>query len=110
MSHLSSKCLDMVKLFISIDNACYPETLGKMLAINAPWLATTGWGLVKGWLDPRAFSLSCALLLCPVMMIVMMMRSILTSASPLCFPAAFYSYIPHFLSPSISLLLPSLCP
>jgi hypothetical protein len=53
MTQLSSKCLDQLKLFIEVDNCCYPETLGKMLAINAPWIAVTGWGLVKGWLDPR---------------------------------------------------------
>ncbi len=46
-------CLDQVKLFISTDNVCYPETLGKMLVINAPWLATTTWSMVKGWLDAR---------------------------------------------------------
>jgi hypothetical protein len=24
---------------VALDNACYPEVLGKMLVINAPWLA-----------------------------------------------------------------------
>jgi CRAL/TRIO domain len=36
-----------------MDNVCYPETLGKLLVINAPWIAVNSWGLVKSWLDPR---------------------------------------------------------
>lgn len=30
----------------------YPERLGKMYLINAPWGFSTVWGVVKGWLDP----------------------------------------------------------
>lgn len=36
-----------------LDNTCYPETLGKMLVINAPYLAVQTWGLVSRWLDKR---------------------------------------------------------
>jgi hypothetical protein len=53
MEQCSKMCLDQVKQFISTDNVCYPETLGKMLVINAPWLATSTWGVVKRWLDVR---------------------------------------------------------
>ena len=53
MEQCTKMCLDQVKLFISTDNVCYPETLGKMLVINAPWLCTTTWNIVKGWLDAR---------------------------------------------------------
>ena len=49
----SKMCLDQVKLFVTTDNVCYPETLGKMLVINAPWLVTTTWNIIKGWLDVR---------------------------------------------------------
>ncbi len=38
---------------MAIDNVCYPEMLGKLVVVNAPILATTGWRMVKGWLDPR---------------------------------------------------------
>jgi len=38
-SHVSSRIMDHIKGMISIDNCCYPETLGKMFVINAPWLA-----------------------------------------------------------------------
>ncbi|QYS96185.1 CRAL-TRIO domain-containing protein [Trichoderma simmonsii] len=30
----------------------YPERLGKLFLINAPWGFSTVWGVVKGWLDP----------------------------------------------------------
>ena len=31
------KIMEIVKLLISLDNVAYPEMLGKMLIINAPW-------------------------------------------------------------------------
>jgi hypothetical protein len=37
--HCSGSTLDHVKAMVALDNTCYPETLGKMLVINAPWLA-----------------------------------------------------------------------
>ena len=42
MAQMSQKCMDQIKLFVSVDNVCYPETLGKMLIINAPWLVNSG--------------------------------------------------------------------
>lgn len=39
MHHASARVLDHVKAMIALDNVCYPEMLGKMLVINAPWLA-----------------------------------------------------------------------
>lgn len=39
MHHTSSIILDHVKAMIALDNTCYPEVLGKMLVVNAPWLA-----------------------------------------------------------------------
>lgn len=39
MHHTSSVVLDHVKAMVALDNVCYPEVLGKMLVINAPWLA-----------------------------------------------------------------------
>ena len=53
LHHLTPACLNQLKAFIAIDNVCYPETLGKLVVINAPWLAVNSWGLVKSWLDPR---------------------------------------------------------
>jgi hypothetical protein len=39
--HLTAKVLDHVKALVALDNVCYPELLGKMLVVNAPWLAGT---------------------------------------------------------------------
>lgn len=39
--------------YLGLDNTCYPETLGKMLVINAPFLAVQTWGAVRRLLDPR---------------------------------------------------------
>lgn len=30
----------------------YPETMGKFYIVNAPYIFTTVWSVVKGWLDP----------------------------------------------------------
>ncbi len=53
MSHFSQRMFTHLKTLIGIDNVCYPEMLGKMVVVNAPRIATTGWGMIKGWLDPR---------------------------------------------------------
>jgi hypothetical protein len=37
--HCTGSALDHVKSLVALDNVCYPETLGKMFLINAPWLA-----------------------------------------------------------------------
>ncbi|APA14359.1 hypothetical protein SS1G_11820 [Sclerotinia sclerotiorum 1980 UF-70] len=34
----------------------YPERLGKLYLINAPWGFSTVWGVMKGWLDPITVS------------------------------------------------------
>lgn len=39
-SHASSLVMNHVKALVAVDNVCYPETLGKMLVVNAPWLAS----------------------------------------------------------------------
>lgn len=39
-----------------INQNYYPETMGKMLIINAPTVFTAVWSVVKGWLDPRTVS------------------------------------------------------
>jgi hypothetical protein len=53
LAQMGQKTMDQIKLYISTDNVCYPETLGKMLIINAPYILSSAWGIIKGWLDPR---------------------------------------------------------
>lgn len=35
-----------------IGQCYYPETMGKFYIVNAPYIFTTVWSVVKGWLDP----------------------------------------------------------
>jgi len=39
MHHCTGVVLEHVKAMVALDNVCYPEILGKMLVVNAPWLA-----------------------------------------------------------------------
>lgn len=44
--------IGIFKECIRIDNAYYPETLGDLYIINAPWIFHPLWALIKPWLDP----------------------------------------------------------
>ena len=52
-SQLSRRALAIIKEQSAIDSICFPETMTKMLIINAPTFFTATWRLIKGWLDPR---------------------------------------------------------
>ena len=43
----------IIKQQTAIDSICFPETMSKMLIINAPSFFAATWRLIKGWLDPR---------------------------------------------------------
>lgn len=45
-----------VKQASSISQDHYPERLGKLYIINAPWGFGSVWSVVKGWLDPVTVS------------------------------------------------------
>jgi CRAL/TRIO domain len=52
-SQLSSRSLAIVKEQAAIDSVCFPETMHKMLIVNAPTFFSATWRLIRGWLDPR---------------------------------------------------------
>jgi hypothetical protein len=52
-AQLSSRSLAIVKEQAAIDSICFPETMHKMVIVNAPTFFTATWRLIKGWLDPR---------------------------------------------------------
>lgn len=52
-SQLSSRALAIVKEQAAIDSICFPETMHKMLIVNAPTFFSATWRLIRGWLDPR---------------------------------------------------------
>jgi hypothetical protein len=52
-SQLTSRALAIIKEQSAIDSVCFPETMHKMLIVNAPTFFTATWRIIKGWLDPR---------------------------------------------------------
>lgn len=53
MSKLGSRTLKIIQEQAKIDSLCFPETMNKMIIINAPRFFSATWKLIKGWLDPR---------------------------------------------------------
>lgn len=43
---------EYVRMASQISQNYYPERLGKLYIINAPWTFTVPWTVMKGWLDP----------------------------------------------------------
>ena len=52
-SNLNSRTLDIIKKQASIDSLCFPETMNKMLVVNAPRFFSATWGIIKGFVDAR---------------------------------------------------------
>lgn len=52
LSSLSSDFRTMMSALIKMDQEMYPETLGKMLIVNAPSVFPMIWGIMKPWFDP----------------------------------------------------------
>ncbi|KAI5305436.1 hypothetical protein KEM56_004442 [Ascosphaera pollenicola] len=49
---LSNMDYTAVKFIIQCFEANYPESLGVVLVHKAPWIFSSAWTLIKGWLDP----------------------------------------------------------
>lgn len=52
-SQITKRALNIVKIQSKIDSLCFPETLNRMLVINAPSFFTITWKLIRGWIDKR---------------------------------------------------------
>jgi len=46
------KALPYVKACAKIDERYYPEVLGHTYVVNAPWIFSVFWSIVRPWLDP----------------------------------------------------------
>lgn len=55
-SQLSRRALAIVKEQAAIDSICFPETMSKMLIVNAPSYFSATWRVIKGWIDARTAS------------------------------------------------------
>jgi hypothetical protein len=53
VSALNSRTLDVVKKQATIDSLCFPETMNKMLVLNAPRFFSATWSIIKGFVDVR---------------------------------------------------------
>ena len=49
--HLTSIALSALQKQSRIDQDNYPECLGKLFIVNAPWIFSTVWSIIKGFLD-----------------------------------------------------------
>lgn len=56
LGQLTKRALAIIKEQAAIDSVCFPETMSKMLIINAPSFFPPSWRLIKSWLDPRTAS------------------------------------------------------
>ncbi|KYQ88760.1 cellular retinaldehyde-binding/triple function domain-containing protein [Tieghemostelium lacteum] len=54
MTGFSTKNMDyqLVKFLVELFQKYYPESMAKCLILNAPWLFTGIWNIIKHWLDP----------------------------------------------------------
>mmetsp|Transcript_36312 Transcript_36312/g.71442 ORF Transcript_36312/g.71442 Transcript_36312/m.71442 type:complete len:530 (+) Transcript_36312:254-1843(+) len=50
---INRKVLSIIQDQSRIDSLCFPETMNKMVIVNAPGYFTASWSIIKGFLDPR---------------------------------------------------------
>lgn len=53
---LGKRQMNIIKLMTFIDSLCFPETLNKMMIVNAPAFFAMTWKIVRGWIDERTAS------------------------------------------------------
>ena len=52
-SQLGSRAMSIIKEQSFIDSLCFPETMAKMVIVNAPRFFALTWSVIRGWLDAR---------------------------------------------------------
>jgi len=50
---LNGRTMDIIKKQAFIDSLCFPETMNKMLVVNAPRFFSASWSIIKGFVDVR---------------------------------------------------------
>lgn len=55
-SKVGKRQLNITKVQSTIDSLCFPETLNKMVIVNAPGFFSMTWKLIRGWIDQRTSS------------------------------------------------------
>lgn len=52
-SAMGSRTMSIINEQAKIDSLCFPETMHKMIIVNAPRFFAMSWKIIKGWLDVR---------------------------------------------------------
>lgn len=52
LTHDHQRAIKFTKSLFNSDQANYPERLGQLFVVHAPWTFTLIWSIVKGWVDP----------------------------------------------------------
>jgi len=53
VSQLNSKVMSLIKEQSAIDSLCFPETMNRMVIVNAPSFFSATWSIIKGFIDAR---------------------------------------------------------
>ena len=53
LTSMSKKVYGFIKDASKISQDNYPEQLGQLCVVNAPWSFTTVWSVIKGFLDEK---------------------------------------------------------
>lgn len=53
MEHMKSKSKDIIQIALKISDDYYPEVLGQMILINAPFIFRSAWAMIKPFVDSR---------------------------------------------------------
>ena len=52
-SKITKRVLHIIQAQSKIDSTCFPETVNRVIIINAPSFFSMTWRMMKGWADPR---------------------------------------------------------
>uniref|UniRef100_A0A7S1C136 CRAL-TRIO domain-containing protein n=1 Tax=Corethron hystrix TaxID=216773 RepID=A0A7S1C136_9STRA len=56
ISMINSTVLGIIKRQAHVDSFCFPETLNRLIIVNAPYFFSVTWKIIKGWIDQRTAS------------------------------------------------------
>lgn len=52
-SNVNRRALNIIQVQIKIDSLCFPETMNRMLIVNAPGFFAFTWKIIRGYIDAR---------------------------------------------------------
>jgi len=55
-SQVNKRALNIIKAQSTIDSLCFPETLNRVIVVNAPSFFSMTWRIIRSWIDSRTAS------------------------------------------------------